>query len=71
MSFAEILAEIPKLTVAEREVVAQTALSVGPGLTQDEEAILDARMRDFEKSPDAGVPLEDVGRLVRERLAQR
>ena len=68
MSFAEILAEIPNLSFAEREEVVRCALSVDPGLTSEEEAILDERMRDFHQSPEAGVPLENVAALVRNRL---
>lgn len=71
MSFTEILEEIPKLSFAEREEIVKRALSVDPDLTEEEEAILDDRMRDFAANPESGVPLEEAERLVRQRLERR
>jgi hypothetical protein len=68
MSFAEILEEIPNLSFAQRQEVVRRAISLDDDhLTPEENALLDARMDDFRRDPDAGIPLEQL----REHLAGR
>ena len=56
MSFAEILSEIPRLSFAERQKWVRSAIAVDDAeLTAEENALLDARMEDFRRQPDAGV----------------
>ena len=58
MSFAEILSEIPRLSFAERQEWVRSAIAVDDAeLTAEENALLDARMKDFRRQPDAGIPL--------------
>jgi putative addiction module component (TIGR02574 family) len=69
MSFAEILAEIPKLSFAERQELVRHAIETDDvELTRQEHAILDARMDDFRENPEGGIPLEQLKDAIRERL---
>ena len=71
MSLAEILDEIPKLSFPERQELVRRAVAIDDGeLTPEENAILDARMEDFHRHPEAGIPLEQLKERVRERLSR-
>jgi putative addiction module component (TIGR02574 family) len=70
MSLTEILAEIPKLSFAERQEIIRRTLEVEDGdLTAEEKAILDERLDDFRRNPNAGVPVDqlksEVSRLLK------
>jgi putative addiction module component (TIGR02574 family) len=59
MSLTEILAEIPKLSFAERQELVRRAIEVeDQDLTAEEKAILDERLADFRRNPNSGVPAE-------------
>lgn len=65
MSLAEILDEIPKLSFAERQALVWRAIELDDeALTPDEEAVLDERVEDFRRNPDAGVSLEELKNQV-------
>ena len=76
MSKAEILAELPKLTPAERqevrckltEIDSEEWLDTNEPLTDTEKALLDARLAAYEKDPDAGSSWEEVEARIRARL---
>jgi putative addiction module component (TIGR02574 family) len=76
MSKAEILAELPKLTPAERqevrrkltEIDSEEWLDANEPLTDTEKALLDARLAAYEKDPDAGSSWEEVEARIRARL---
>jgi putative addiction module component (TIGR02574 family) len=75
MSKTEILEELPKLTSEERhEIRLKLAELDGDGwldddpLTDEEKALLEARMAAYEKDPDAGSSWEEVESRVRARL---
>jgi hypothetical protein len=76
MSKADILAELPKLTPAERQEVrlklarldGEDWLDAGEPLTDAEKALLDARLATYEKDPDAGNSWEEVEARIRARL---
>lgn len=76
MSKAEILAELPKLTPAERQEVrlklarldGDEWLDRDDPLTDAEKALLDARLAAYEKDPDAGSSWEEVETRIRARL---
>ena len=58
MSLPEILAEIPKLSFAERQEIIRRTLEVEDAeLTPEEKAILDERLADFRRNPNLGVQL--------------
>jgi hypothetical protein len=55
MSLTEILAEIPKLSFAEREEVVRHAIEVEESeITPEEKAILDQRVADFRRNRTPG-----------------
>ena len=69
MSFAEILGEIPRPSFAERQELVRRAIALDDSeLTAEENALLDARMEDFRRNPDAGVPLEELRSHIKQRL---
>jgi putative addiction module component (TIGR02574 family) len=69
MSLAEILAEIPKLSFAERQELVRRAIEVeDQDLTAEEKAILDERLEDFRRNPDSGIPAEQLQNEVSQRL---
>ena len=78
MSTAEILQELPKLKPEERRVVrarlneldgvADDAWIDGGELTEEEKAMLDARLAEYEKNPEAGSSWEEVEARLRMQL---
>ena len=76
MSKADILAELPKLTPAERQEVrlklarldGEEWLDTDDPLTDAEKALLDARLAAYEKDSDAGSSWEEVEARIRARL---
>ena len=70
MSKAEILAELPKLKPQERREVldriceldraAEEAWMDGGELTAQDKSVLEEALVDYQKSPDAGTPWEEV-----------
>jgi len=69
MSLTEILAEIPKLSFAERQELVRRAISVeDDDLTPEENAILDQRLEDFQRNPTSGVAAEDLKGAVLKRI---
>jgi hypothetical protein len=56
VSLTEILAEIPKLSFAERQQLMRRALELEDDeLTPEEKAILDQRLQDFRRNPESGI----------------
>lgn len=78
MSKVEILEELTKLTLAEREEIrlklteidGEKWLDADDPLTDAEKALLDARLAAYEKDPDAGSSWEEVETRIRARLRQ-
>ena len=69
MTFAKILDEIPRLSFAERQELVRHAIALDDSeLTAEEYALLDARMEDFRRNPDAGILLEELRTHVTQRL---
>jgi putative addiction module component (TIGR02574 family) len=72
MSLTEILAEIPKLSFAERQELVRRAMKIeDQGLTPEEKAILDERLEDFRRNPSSGTPAEHLKTSVLDRLKRR
>ena len=68
VSFAESLSEIPRLTFAKWQEWVRSAIAMDDAeLTAEENALPDARMEDFRRQPDAGIPLEELREHVRRR----
>jgi putative addiction module component (TIGR02574 family) len=78
MSKAEILEELPKLTSEERHEIRLKLVELDDSLwlddddplTDDEKALLDARLAAYEKDPDAGSSWAEVEARIRARLSQ-
>jgi putative addiction module component (TIGR02574 family) len=76
MTKAEILAELHKLTPAERQEVrlklarldGEEWLGTEEPLTDAEKALLDARLAAYEADPNAGSAWKDVENRIRARL---
>ena len=69
MSLTEILAEIPKLSFAERQELVRRAIAVeDEELTPEEKAILDERLEDFRRNPESGISAEQLKSSVLQRL---
>jgi putative addiction module component (TIGR02574 family) len=69
MSLTEILAEIPKLSFAERQELVRRAISVEDDeLTPEENAILDQRLEDFQRDPTPGVAADELKSSVLKRI---
>ena len=49
--------KFPRLSVAERQELVRRAIALDDSeLTAEENALPDARMEDFRRNPDAGIP---------------
>ena len=69
MSLAEILAEIPKLSFAERQELVRRAIALeDEELTPEENVILDERLADFHREPESGIPVEELKPSVLSRI---
>ncbi|HEV2842716.1 MAG TPA: addiction module protein [Chthoniobacterales bacterium] len=69
MSLTEILAEIPKLSFAERQQLIRRTIELEDDeLTTEERAILDRRLEDFRRNPHSGTPAEQLKGEVLQRL---
>jgi len=71
MSFSEVLAELPALTVSERQLLVRRALDLDePGLSGKDEALVEKRLEDHRQAPDSAVPLEEMITRLRSRFPQ-
>jgi hypothetical protein len=71
MSFSEVLAESPAMTVSERQLLVRRALELDdPGLSGKDEALVEKRLEDHRRNPDSAVPLEAMKERVRSRFAK-
>ena len=72
MSLTEILAEIPKLSFAERQELVRRAIAVeDEELTPEEKAILDEWLKDFRRNPNSGITAEELKGEVSRRSKAR
>jgi putative addiction module component (TIGR02574 family) len=71
MSFNELLAELPTLTVSERQLLVRRALDLdGPVLSADDEALVEKRLSDHRRNPTSAVPLDEMKMRLRSRFAK-
>jgi hypothetical protein len=72
MSLTEILAEIPKLSFAERqELLRRTIELETEEISPEERAILAERLEDFRGNPNSGTPAEQLRDEVSRRSKPR
>ncbi len=68
MSFAEVLQELPALTVQQRQMVIRRALELEePPLGRAEEALVENRLLGHRQNPASSVPLNEMKRRLRSR----
>ena len=78
MSKTEILEQLPKLTPDERfeirvklaELDGDRWLDDDDPLTEEQKALLNARLADTEQNPDASIPWEEARKRIEARLAK-
>lgn len=66
MSFAQVLEELPALTVAQRQVLVRRALELEDApLSAADEALVESRLAAHKKNPASSVPLDEMKRRLR------
>lgn len=78
MSKTEILAELPKLTPDERFEIRVKLAELDPDrwlddddpLTDEQKALLEARLADMEKDPNASIPWDEAKKRIDATLAK-
>jgi len=66
MSFAEVLEELPALTVQQRQVLIRRALELEePPLSDTEEALVESRLAGHRQNPASSVTLDEMKRRLR------
>ncbi len=78
MSKAEILAELPKLTKEERYEIRVRLAEMDSGgwldaddpLTDEQKALLEARLEDMEKHPGKSIPWKDAEARLKARFGE-
>ena len=71
MSFNEVLAELPSLTLPQRRQLVRRASELDDsGLTPEEEALVEERLAKGRREPESAVPLEEMERRLRSRFAK-
>ena len=66
MSFNEVLAELPLLTVPQRQLLVRRAVELDDqGLSQEDEAIVETRLAEHRRNPQSAVPLEVMEKRLR------
>ena len=71
MSFTEVLAELPALTVAERQLIIRRALELDDSeLSADDQALVGKRLADHRRDPSSALPLHEMKARLRSRVAR-
>jgi hypothetical protein len=66
MSFAELLEELPTLTVQQRQIIIRRTLDLEePGLNEADEALVETRLEGHRQNPASSVPLDEMKRRLR------
>jgi len=69
MNIEDVLAELPGLTIAERQILVRRALELDESpLSAQEEAVVEQRLADHRRDPSSAVPLEEMKQRLRSRI---
>jgi len=69
MSFNEVLAELPGMSVAERHRLIRHALEMDDaGLSPADERAVESRLAEHRANPGAAVPLDEMSRRLRAKF---
>ncbi|HAV63324.1 MAG TPA: hypothetical protein DCY13_13285 [Verrucomicrobiales bacterium] len=71
MSFAEVIRELPSLSVAERQALVRRALELDePGLSPADEELVEARLRDHRAHPESALSRAEIENRLRSRFTK-
>jgi len=66
MSFNEVIAELPRLTFEERQILIRRALELDdPPLSAADEELVEARLAAHRSDPNSSVPLNEMSSRLR------
>ena len=69
MSFAEVLQELPSLTLSQRQLLIRRVMDLDdPVLPQADEAVVEERLAAHRKNPASAVPLETMKTRLRSQF---
>ncbi len=71
MSFKEVLACLPDLTLSERQTLIRRALELDePGLSAEDEALVEKRLADHRRDPTSVMSVTEMKRRLRQRVGK-
>jgi hypothetical protein len=71
MSFSEVLAELPTLSVSQRHLLVRRALELDdPALSAEDESVVETRLGEHRRNPESAVQFDEMKARLRGRVAQ-
>lgn len=71
MSFNEVLAELPSLSVDQRQLLVRRALELDDAaLSAEDEALVEERLAEHRRNPHSSVSLDEMNARLRSRFNQ-
>jgi hypothetical protein len=71
MSFNEVLAELPSLNVAQRQMLVRRALELDdPALSVQDEALVTERLAEHHRHPESAITLAEMKARLRSRFSK-
>lgn len=68
MSFNEVIAELPRLTFEERQILIRRALELDdPPLSVADEELIEQRLAEHRADPNSSIPLDEFKHQLRSR----
>ena len=68
MSLNEVIAELPRLTFEQRQILIRRALELDdPPLSEADEALVEHRLAEHHSDPSSSVPLDEMKSQLRSR----
>lgn len=66
MSFSQVIEELPRMTIAERQTLIRRALELDDApLSPADEALVESRLAAHRANPDSSVPLAEMKKRLR------
>jgi hypothetical protein len=71
MSFAQVLEELPALSVRQRQILILRALELEEGpLSPEEESLVESRLDAHRKNPSCSLPLNEFKKQIQRRSSK-
>ena len=70
MSFNEILAELPALSVAERQLLVRRALELDDAMSDQDEELVESRLAAHRADPSSALSFDQITENLRTKLAK-